>query len=79
MFDHGGVTATLHDGSDARVDLDRLRERMRRMEDGFAAAARPELDVLPGLSQVIRLRAGGSYQVDSQKVAGKLLDFESQR
>ena len=40
------------------------------MEDGLA---RPELDVLPGLSQVIRLRAGGSYQVDSASLALALM------
>ena len=57
MFDHGVVTAALLT-TDPKAELDRLRERMRRMEDG---QARPELEVLPGLSQVIRLRAGGLF------------------
>jgi hypothetical protein len=43
---------------------------MRRMEGGLA---RPELDALPGLSQAIRLRAGGSYQVDSASLALALM------
>lgn len=72
MFDHGGVATALLP-ADPSVEIDRLRERMRRMEDGFAGAARPELDVLPGLSQVIRLRAGGSYQVDSASLALALM------
>jgi hypothetical protein len=69
MFEHGGVTAALLT-PDPKVEIDRLRERMRRMEDGLA---RPELDALPGLSQVIRLRAGGSYQVDSASLALALM------
>ena len=69
MFEHGGVATALLT-SDPQVDIDRLRERMRRMEDGLT---RPELDVLPGLSQVIRLRAGGSYQVDNASLALALM------
>ena len=74
MFDHGVVTAALLT-TDPKAELDRLRERMRRMEDG---QARPELEVLPGLSQVIRLRAGGSYQVDSASLALALMAGPSQ-
>lgn len=73
MFEHRGVTAALHPTepqADPRTEIDRLRERMRRMEDGLA---RPELDALPGLSQVIRLRVGGSYQVDSASLALALM------
>jgi hypothetical protein len=76
LFEHGGVTALLSDGSDSRVDLDRLRERMRRMEGGLGGPGdlgRPELESLPGLSQVLRLRAGGSYQVDGASLALALL------
>ena len=68
MFEHGWVATLLT--ADPQVDIDRLRERMRRMEDGLA---RPELEVLPGLSQVIRLRAGGTYQVDSASMALALM------
>jgi hypothetical protein len=69
------ATALLADG-DSRVDLDRLRERMRRMEGGLGGPgdmARPELESLPGLSQVLRLRAGGSYQVEGASLALALL------
>lgn len=69
MFEHGGVTAALLT-PDPQVEIDRLRERMRLMEDGLA---RPELEALPGLSQVIRLRVGGSYQVDSASLALALM------
>ncbi|WGL51143.1 hypothetical protein P5P86_14370 [Nocardioides sp. BP30] len=56
--------------ADPTAAIARLRERMRGMEDGLA---RPELDALPGLSQVIRLRVGGSYQVDSASLALALM------
>lgn len=58
---------------DASVEIDRLRERMRRMESGAAGLDRPELESLPGLSQVLRLRAGGSYQVEGASLALALL------
>lgn len=80
MFEHGGVAhAVLAEGGN-RVDLDQLRERMRRMEGGIGSAgggpgefARPELESLPGLAQVLRLRAGGSYQVEGHSLALALL------
>ncbi len=53
------------------AEIDRLRERLRRLEDG--AGDRPELAVLPGLSSLVRLRAGGSYEVDSASLALALL------
>jgi hypothetical protein len=49
---------------------------MRRMEGGLGGPgdmARPELESLPGLAQVLRLRAGGSYQVEGASLALALL------
>jgi hypothetical protein len=52
------------------AEIDRLRERMRRLEDG---QARPELAALPGLAQAVRLRVGGCYQVDGAVLALALM------
>jgi len=58
---------------DPLAEIDRLRERMRRMESGPGGLDQPELASLPGLSQVLRLRAGGSYQVEGASLALALL------
>ena len=75
MFEHRRVTAALL-APGSQVDLDRLRERMRRMEGGLGGPgdmARPELESLPGLAQVLRLRAGGTYQIEGASLALALL------
>ena len=65
VFETGWVTLapTL---DPARPVLDQLRERVSAIEGG---PARLEVPVLPALSGLVSLRAGGSYAVDSASLA----------
>lgn len=57
----------------AAVDLERLREQVRRLEDGPGGTARAPLPTLRELGGVVQLRTGGSYQVDGLGLAMALL------
>lgn len=59
----------------ARPVLDQLRERVTALEGG---PARLPVPVLPGLSEVVSLRTGGSYGVDSASLALALTAGASQ-
>ncbi|WP_435742098.1 hypothetical protein [Nocardioides sp. SYSU DS0663] len=56
-------------------DIDRLRERMQRMQDGVPRRALPTHPALAGL---VQLRTGGSYEVDSATLALALMAGPSQ-
>lgn len=59
----------------ARVTVQQLRDRIRGMQDGV-----PRLPVPtpPGLVELVQLRTGGSYEVDSASLAMALLAAPSQ-
>jgi hypothetical protein len=65
MFETGGMTLTSA-LDPARPVLDQLRERVTAMEGG---PARLPVPVLPALSELVTLRTGGSYGVDSASLA----------
>lgn len=56
-------------------EIDRLRERMQRMQDGVP---RRPLPTHPALGGLVQLRAGGSYEVDSATLALALMAGPSQ-
>jgi hypothetical protein len=67
MFDDGVVASpTLLNASgrpDRLAEIDRLRDRIGRLQGRPGEAARP-LDTHPALAGVVQLRAGGTYAVD---------------
>lgn len=74
MFEDGSVT-TAPTLDPTRSVLDQLRERVTAMEGG---PTRLPVPVLPGLSQLVTLRTGGSYGVDSASLALALAAGASQ-
>jgi hypothetical protein len=74
MFDHGPMSAAVA-LDPARPVLDQLRARVASMEGG---PARLPVPVLPALSGLVSLRAGGSYAVDSASLALALVAGASQ-
>lgn len=54
----------------AAGEIDRLRERMQRMQDGVP---RRPLPTHPALGGLVQLRTGGSYEVDSATLALALM------
>src|SRR4051812_6104122 len=77
MFDHGRMVPELAlaapDGTSATVQ--QLRDRIRGMQDGV-----PRLPVAthPALADLVQLRTGGTYEVDSASLAMALLSGPSQ-
>jgi negative regulator of flagellin synthesis FlgM len=60
----------------AAVDLKLSQDALRLQDLGAAAKSAPEVDE-SRVEAVRRAIADGSYKVDGQRIAGKLLDFES--
>jgi hypothetical protein len=78
VFDHGRMAAGLALAGDPGTDpgtVQQLRDRIRRMQDGVP---RVPIATHPALADVVQLRTGGSYQVDSASLALALLAGPSQ-
>lgn len=65
MFDYGRVTVL-----PAADRISELQQRVQRMQ---GAAVTRTLDTLPALDQVLQLRTGGAYAVDSPSLAMALM------
>jgi hypothetical protein len=70
MFDYGEVTAL--------PVADRIVELQQRVQRMQGAAVTRTLDSLPALGEVIRLKTGGAYAVDSPSLAMALMAGPSQ-
>jgi hypothetical protein len=81
MFDHGRMATRLTLAGDATArgastaTVQQLRDRIRGMQDGV-----PRIPVAthPALADLVQLRTGGSYEVDSASLAMMLLAAASQ-
>jgi hypothetical protein len=79
MFDHGRMVPELalaKQKATADPTVQQLRDRIRGMQDGV-----PRLPVAthPALAELVQLRTGGSYEVDSASLAMALLAAPSQQ
>src|SRR4051794_30032954 len=79
MFDHGQMVPELalagESSTSASATVQQLRDRIRGMQDGV-----PRLPVAtpPALADLVQLRTGGCYEVDSAGLAMALLAAPSQ-
>jgi hypothetical protein len=78
MFDHGRMVpglALAGEQSTAAATVQQLRDRIRGMQDGVP---RVPIATHPALADLVQLRTGGSYEVDSASLAMALLAAPSQ-
>ena len=82
MFDYGRVTAAPVADRPGQLErpgqLDRIAELQQRVQRMQGAGVTRTLDSLPGLEQVLRLKTGGAYVVDSPSLAMALMAGPSQ-
>lgn len=76
MFDYGRVTAS--PVAERPGQLERIAELQQRVQRMQGAGVTRTLDSLPALGEVLRLKTGGAYAVDSPSLAMALMAGPSQ-